>query len=138
MKKPLLWVNILILFNMVFIGPVMAEKKPLPMPPHLDLNAKPKVVLGKYPLGMITRNAAFSHHGGAHRKIVLPNQMEGWVFNVGGNEWHRTYTVVINKDGVVADVIYYDHTKNADHGLTAMQMQSKNLIVGHPRTGSGP
>ena len=138
MKTTLLLLNIIIFSSVAFIGNAMADQKLMQMPPHLNLKAKPKEVLGKYPIGKTTKQAAFSHHGGADRKIMLPNQMEGWVYNVGEKEWHRTYTLVINKAGVITDVLYYDHTRNADHGLTAMQLQSKKLIVGHTRLGPAP
>jgi len=138
MKTTLLWINFIIFSNVAFIGNAIAGQKPMLMPPHFNLNAQPKEVLSNYPLGKITREVAFSHHGGPDRKIVLPNNAEGWIFNVGQKEWHRTYTLVINKAGVISDVLYYDHTRYADHGLTAMQMQSKKFIVGHTRLGPAP
>jgi len=138
MKTILLSVSLIMFSIMAFIGNSVADQKPMQMPPHLNLNAQPKEVLGKYPLGEIPKDVAFSHHGSPQRKIKLPNLSEGWVYNVGKKEWHRTYALVFSKTGVVSDVIYYDHAKYKDHGLTAMQIQSKKLIVGHTRLGPAP
>lgn len=115
-----------------------AETQTLPMPPRFTLKELPPSVLAAYPLGVINQQAAFSHHGSAHRRITLPNGNEGWVYNVGDKEWHRTYTLVFKPDGTVGDVLYYDHSKHSDAGLSALQLQSKRLIVGGPRTGPGP
>ena len=52
----------------------------MPMPPSFSLEADRDDVLTEYPLGVITRMAAFSHHGQAHKNVRLPNGLEGWVY----------------------------------------------------------
>lgn len=112
-------------------------KKPT-MPQRFTLNAKPQEVLTSYPLGVISQQIAFSHHGAAHRRLTLPNGNKAWVYNIGDKEWHRTYTLVFDSKDRVSDVLYYDHAKYAERGLTALQLQSRSLIVGGTRTGPGP
>lgn len=46
---------------------------PLPMPPSFTDEVAPETVLRAYPLGNITKQAAFSHHGKAVRSLTLPN-----------------------------------------------------------------
>lgn len=120
------------------IAGINAEAKKPVIPQRFTLNASPQEVLMSYPLDSISRQIAFSHHGSAHRRIKLSNGNQAWVYNVGEKEWHRTYTLVFNDKEFVTDVLYYDHAKHADTGLSALQLQSKPLIVGGPRTGPGP
>ncbi|HID50192.1 MAG TPA: hypothetical protein EYP40_11395 [Chromatiales bacterium] len=118
--------------------PAYSESETLPMPPRFTQNALPATVLLAYPLGMIDHQAAFSHHGSAHRRLTMPNGNEGWVFNIGDKEWHRTYTLVFKQDGTVGDVLYHDHSRYSETGLSALLLQSKGRIVDGPRTAPGP
>ncbi|HKJ76385.1 MAG TPA: hypothetical protein VKA64_04200 [Gammaproteobacteria bacterium] len=115
-----------------------AQQTTLPKPPRFTLNDKPERVLANYPLGVIDRNAAFSHHGKAHQQFTLPNQREGWLYDVGEKEWHRTYTLVFGKDGKVIDVMFFDHGRHEKYGLTALQVQSKAPRTQQPSIAPGP
>ena len=116
----------------------------LPMPPSFTDEVAPEAVLRTYPLGVITKQAAFSHHGKAVRTSVLPNGKEGWVYEVGGKqaqtyqhptkEKHtvyetgpsygvRSYTLEFDDKGVVIDVLYNEQGRH--DGLTALQVQRK-------------
>ena len=116
----------------------------LAMPPGFTGQADPETVLRDYPLGTITKSAALSHHGKALRVLTLPNGKEGWLYEVGGKqartyqhpsgEKHtvyesepsnstRTYTLVFDDKGVVADVLYNE--QGPHDGLTALQAQLK-------------
>lgn len=129
----------ILLLAMMLIGAVAdAQQKTLPKPPRFTLNEKPEQVLANYPLGIIDRNAAFSHHGKAHKELVLANRREAWLYDVGEKEWHRTYTLVFGKDGKVIDVLYFDHGRHDQYGLTALQVQSKGLRTDEPSITPGP
>lgn len=129
------------------LGPFssLARSASLPMPPDFTLDASIEKTLRAYPLGVITRQAAFSHHGEAHRKLKLPNGLEGWVYDVGGlpaavpytrpagkketvretqaTHAARTYTLVIDSRGVVVDVLYNEDDRH--DGLTALSLQNR-------------
>lgn len=100
-----------------------AEQKYLPMPPSFSAETDPEAALRKYPLGVITKQAAFSHHGQATRTVTLPNGNEGWVYQVGEGRGLRTYTLVFNESGVVTDVLY--NARDHYNGLTALQLQAQ-------------
>lgn len=100
-----------------------AEPKYPPMPPDFSTKTDMKEALLKYPLDVITKDAAFSHHGQAVRKVTLPNSNEGWVYQVGEGSGLRTYTLVFNDKGVVTDVLYNE--KGRHNGLTALQLQAQ-------------
>lgn len=138
--KPAL--NMLLTLTMVSATVTLAGQ--LSMPPSFTEQVKPETVLRAYPLGVITKQAAFSHHGKALRTLILPNGKEGWVYEVGGKqaqtyqhptrEKHtvyeagpgngvRTYTLVFDDKGVVIDVLYNE--KGRHDGLTALQVQRK-------------
>lgn len=115
----------------------------LPMPPVFSPNAPIEQTLRAYPLGVITKQAAFSHHGKAHREIKLPNGLEGWVYDVGGlpktapyvsptgkkqavtetEAAHkaRAYILVFDTRGLVVDVLYSESGRH--DGLTALALQ---------------
>lgn len=116
----------------------------LPMPPSFIGQVAPEVVLRAYPLGVITKQAAFSHHGKAMRTLILPNGKEGWVYEVGIRNARtyqrstkekdtvyeiepsygvRTYTLAFDDTGVVIDVLYNEQGRH--DGLTALQEQRK-------------
>lgn len=131
----------------IVLGPlaVFAQTPGIPMPPTFAADASVERILGAYPLGVITRQAAFSHHGAPHRKVKLANGEEGWVYDVGGlpsmvpyvspngrkqsvtetQAIHaaRTYTLVFGSRGVVVDVLYNE--SGPRNGLTALSLQSR-------------
>lgn len=118
----------------------------LPMPPKFSIEADRNQVLKEYPLGVITKMAAFTHHGQPHKTIALPNGLEGWVYEnvLKNNESFElpsgekrevasmenahlvsTYTLVFDNSGVVIDVLYQEHGPgNADSALL-VQRESK-------------
>ncbi|MDP1645367.1 MAG: hypothetical protein Q8L71_07670 [Thiobacillus sp.] len=141
--KPIL--NILLTLATVAATATLAgQAGQLSMPPSFTEQVEPETVLRAYPLGVITKQAAFSHHGKAVRTLILPNGKEGWVYQVGGkqartyrhptSEKHtvyetgpgngvRAYTLVFEDKGVVSDVLYNE--KGRHDGLTSLQIQRK-------------
>jgi len=140
--KPVL--NLLLTSTMALVTTAMAGQ--LSMPPSFTVQSDPETVLRTYPLGTITKQAAFSHHGKAIRTVILPNGKEGWVYEVEikdprtyehptkqkhtvyetetepGNGV-RTYTLEFDSKGVVIDVLYNEQGRH--DGLTAMQVQRR-------------
>jgi len=108
-----------------------------PMPPGLNLGAEPQIVLAGYPIGRLAADTARLHYGGPHKTFSLINGLQGWLYNVGTKEWHRSYTLVVDSRGVVVDVLYYDHS-TSDDGLSALQVQSREQIAATPPYGAGP
>lgn len=103
---------------------VMAESSRIPpMPPTFNTRIEPREALTSYPLGVITKVAAFSHHGKENRSVILPNGNEGMVYQVRSGAGLRTYTLVFNDKGVVTDVLYNE--KGRHNGLTALQLQAQ-------------
>lgn len=115
----------------LFLVMSMAVAEPvqkLPMPPKFSPDMSSEKTLESYPLGVITKLAAFVHHGHANTTVTLPNGMEGWVYEVhtvgdlktytqpNGSEMHvdetadhpamATYTLVFDSRGIVIDVLY--------------------------------
>ena len=138
--KPVL--NVLLTLTMAAATAALAGQQT--MPPSFSEQSEPETVLHAYPLGITTKQAAFSHHGKALRTLILPNGKEGWVYEVGGKqaqtyqhptrEKHtvyeagpgngvRTYTLLFDDKGVVIDVLYNE--KGRHDGLTALQVQRK-------------
>ncbi len=136
--------NVLLALTTVVATATLAGK--LSMPPNFSEQAGPETVLRAYPLGVITKQAAFIHHGKAVRTLILPNGKEGWVYEVGGKQAKtyqhptkekqkhtvyetepgngvRTYTLVFDNKGVVIDVLYNEQGRH--DGLTALQVQRK-------------
>jgi hypothetical protein len=122
-----------------------------PMPPELGTQKDPREALAAYPLGRIDKQAAFLHHGKAHRFVTLPNGKEGWVYTIGGEREHsygspagqkqsvrethpesygaRSFTLVFDDEGQVIDVLYNE--KGPHNGLTALQLKRE-------KDGDGP
>lgn len=113
-----------------------AEQKYPPMPPDFSTKTNMEAALLKYPLGVITKEAAFSHHGKATRTVTLPNGNEGWVYQVGEGYGLRTYTLEFNEKGVVIDVLYNE--KGRHNGLTALQVQAQATKVLGPEAEPQP
>lgn len=131
-----------VLASALWAATAVAEGK-LPMPPTFSAEADRMEVLESYPLGVITQQAAFSHHGKASLEVELPNGLEGWVYEVGRSAEKETYkgpsgqretvtetrhrrgtrlyTLVFSADGKVVDVLYNEHGRH--DGLTALQAQ---------------
>jgi hypothetical protein len=108
-----------------------AEQKFPPMPPDFSAKTDMQEALLKYPLGVITQEAAFSHHGQAARKVTLPNGNEGWVYQVGEGTGLRTYTLEFNEKGIVTDVLYNEQGRH--NGLTALQLQAQAAKILGPK-----
>ena len=107
----------------------------MPMPPKFGINSEPEKVLLDYPLGVINQQAAFSHHGKSHKDLELPNKNVGWLYDVGQSAYHRTYILVFDKQGIVVDVLYYDHSRYSTYGISALLMQSVNVRTSAPTLG---
>ena len=116
---------VMLLIATVFFGvpSLAAESKRPSMPPDFSTKTDMEQALLKYPLGVITKDTAFSHHGQATRKVTLPNGNEGWVYQVGEGSGLRTYTLEFSEKGMVSDVLYNE--KGPHNGLTALQLQAQ-------------
>jgi hypothetical protein len=137
--KPIL--NVLLMLAAVAATATLdGQAGQLPMPPSFTGQMEPETILRAYPLGVITKQAAFSYHGKAVHTLILPNGKEGWAYEVrdkqartyqhptgekhtvyetGPDDGVRTYTLVFDDKGVVIDVLY------RHDGLTALQAQRK-------------
>lgn len=114
----------------------------LPMPPTFTLDANSDQTLKEYPLGVITKEAAFAHHGQAHKVVTLPNGLEGWVYELSPRDQetytqpsgkkqavdalehtnvHASYTLVFDSTGVVIDVLY--RAPGRENALSALIVQ---------------
>ena len=127
----------------------LAQSANLPMPPKFMHEADIEQTLRAYPLGVITKQAAFSHHGKAHRETRLPSGQDGWTYDVGGlpkavpyvspaggtqtvretemRHGTRSYTLVFDNRGVVVDVLYNEDGRH--DGLTALSLQHMKGVV---------
>ena len=139
----------MILTALLSTGSGLALADQLPMPPTFARQADAEQTLRAYPLGVITRQVAFSHHGEAHREVNLPNGLTGWVYDVGGlpesvtylnpsgerrtiretELRHRTlgYTLVFDHRGMVIDVLYNEDGRH--DGLTALSLQYRKDML---------
>lgn len=118
----------------------------LPMPPKFSIEADRDQVLKEYPLGVITKMAAFTHHGQPHKTVELPNGLEGWVYeNILKNNKSfelptgekremesmenahlvSTYTLVFDSSGVVSDVLYQEPGHGRADSALLVQRESK-------------
>lgn len=134
--------NVLLTMAMAVATVVMAGQ--LPMPPNFSGQLEPEEALRAYPLGVINKQAAFSHHGKALRILILPNGKEGWLYEVGVKQARiyqqasrgkqtvyeagpdnraSTYTLVFDNKDMVIDVLYNENGRH--DGLTALQEQRK-------------
>ena len=99
--------------------PVNAAKQ---MPPGFSFGNDPSEVLGEYPLGIITEQDAFAHHGGPIRKENLPNGNQGWIYKSGEKVGVPSiYVLQFSHDGIVIDVLHKDHRYKIGH--SALQYQ---------------
>lgn len=135
------------LFGMLLaLCSVAAEPvKHLPMPPKFTSDTNSEKILAAYPLGVITKLAAFAHHGQAIRKVTLVNGMEGWVYEVhtvgdpkgyvkhdgtevqineiGNHPAMATYTLVFDHGGTVVDVLYAEAERAGLQSALLVQRQ---------------
>lgn len=112
------------------------DRKYMPMPPTFSIQEDPEKTLLEYPLGVITRQAAFSHHGKATREVKLPNGNDGWVYQVGEETWLRTYTLEFDGKDQVIDVLYNERGRH--NGMTALQMQAQAAKILGPEAEPEP
>jgi len=92
------------------------------MPPGFSFENDPSDVLSKYPLGTITKEDAFAHHGGPIRKEVLPNGNQGWIYKSGEDAGVPSiYVLQFSRDGIVIDVLHKDYRYKIGH--SALQYQ---------------
>jgi hypothetical protein len=139
--------SIIALFGMFLAVSVVAAEplKHLPMPPEFGPDTSSEKILAAYPLGVITKLAAFAHHGQAIRKVTLVNGMEGWVYEVhtvgdtkgyvkhdgtevqvneiGNHPAMATYTLVFDHGGTVVDVLYTEAERAALQSALLVQRQ---------------
>ena len=106
----------------------------LAVPPAFSAKTEPEIALCDYPLGVITKQVAFSRHGSPHKIVTSANSKEGWVHEIpharGGKTNTKTYTLEFD-DGVVIDVIYDDDGLGT--GVTATLLQGHKM---QPRSGA--
>lgn len=138
---------IIALFGMFLAMSVVAAAptQHLPMPPKFTSDTASEKILAAYPLGVITKIAAFAHHGQANRKVTLVNGMEGWVYEVhtvgdpkayvkpdgievqvneiGNHPAMATYTLVFDHGGAVVDVLYAEAERPALQSALLVQRQ---------------
>ncbi|MBI5042019.1 MAG: hypothetical protein HZB57_12715 [Gammaproteobacteria bacterium] len=112
------------------------EQKYMPMPPAFSAQANPEETLRTYPLGVITKQAAFSHHGQATRAVKLPNGNEGWVYQSGEESGLRTYTLEFDGQDRVVDVLYNERGRH--NGMTALQVQAQAAKILGPEAEPAP
>lgn len=108
------------------------------MPPMFSIKSDPEDVLLTYPLGVITEQAAFSHHGGPVKKLALPNGNQGWLYKAGEEAGvPSVYILQFSHEGVVIDVLHKDYRYKKGH--SALQYQYlKNVDVESQALGAGP
>ena len=125
----------------------------LPMPPSFSVDANAEQLLKAYPLGVITKEAAFAHHGQAHNVVTLPNGLEGWVyenslskpeaFSAPSGQQRRmqalehtdvlsTYTLMFDSSGKVIDVLYQDNRRDDFMSALLVQRRSKPDVEKEP------
>ena len=130
-----------------------SDSQYLPMPPVFSLDANAEQLLKAYPLGVITKEAAFAHHGQAHNVVTLPNGLEGWVYENSLTKQETftmpsgqkretqalehtnvlsTYTLVFGSDGKVIDVLYRDNRRDDAASALLAQRQSKPDVEKEP------
>ena len=92
------------------------------MPPSFAFENDPSEVLEEYPLGIITEQDAFAHHGGPVRKEVLPNGNQAWLYKSGEDAGvPHLYVLQFSSDGIVIDVLHKDYRLKIGH--SALQYQ---------------
>ena len=119
-KSKWFWAVTVVLFVWVSEGHALEPQKP--MPPKFTLEVDPADALHNYPLGVITEQDAFAHHGGPVRKVTLPNGNPGWLYKSGEKEGVPSiYVLEFSNDGIVIDVLHKDYRYKIGH--SALQYQ---------------
>jgi hypothetical protein len=100
----------------------LAASPATPKPPAFSFENDPAEVLHNYPLGVVTEQEAFAHHGGPVRKVTLPNGMVGWLY-VAGEEAGvpSVYVLEFSRDGVVIDVLHKSYRYKLGHSAVQYQ-----------------
>jgi len=115
------------------------------MPMRFTSDVDPESVLSSYPLGELNQTMVLSHHGKEDKKIVLPNRLQAWIYDLSYNSLPKEYILpnkkkkvvyerypaglkniymlVFSNDGKVIDVIYV----SASGVITALQLQLKDV-----------
>jgi len=116
----------------------LAEQSFKPMPPTFAFENHPADILKNYPLGVIRKQDAFAHHGGAIHKVTLPNGNLGWLYKAGEKAGVPSiYILEFSSDDIVIDVLHKDHRYKIGH--SALQYQYLQHIEAELRTfGPGP
>jgi hypothetical protein len=135
-KYKWLWVVTAVLFLWAAEGHALEPQKP--MPPSFSLETDPADVLHNYPLGVISEQDAFAHHGGPVRKVTLPNGTQGWLYKSGEKEGVPSiYVLEFSSDGLVIDVLHKDYRYKIGH--SALQYQYLQHVEAELSTlGPGP
>jgi hypothetical protein len=106
----------------VWTSVTLAASPASPKPPAYSLENDPAEVLHNFPLGDITEQEAFAHHGGPVRKVTLPNGMKGWLYTAGEEAGAPSIHVPeFSRDGVVIDVLHNSYRYKLGH--SALQYQ---------------
>ena len=135
-KGKWLWVVIVALVFWSSAG--FSEQPKKPKPPSFSFENDPADVLHNYPLGIITEQEAFAYHGGAIRKITLPNGHPGWLYKSGEREGVPSiYVLEFSRDQIVIDVLHKDYKYKIGH--SALQYQYLQHVEAELQTlGPGP
>lgn len=128
----------LIIVLSITLSAVATAQNKIPMPPRFDISSEPKEILSTYPLGIISKEAAFAHHGPALQKFRLPNNNEGWLYKAGEEAGiPSNYVLQFSNAGVVIDVLHKDYRYKMGH--SALQYQYLlDAEVKHRSLGSRP
>jgi hypothetical protein len=129
---------ILVFTSVVLSNAALAAQSHKQMPPTFSFMHEPEKVLHEYPLGMISKQEAFAHHGGPVRKMTLPNGNKGWLYSTGEEAGiPELYILQFSDGGKVIDVMHKNvHYKN---GHSALQYQFLQKITPQSQMlGPGP
>lgn len=138
MKSPLRRKIVLLASVALFSGFTATAQAMKAMPPSFSFANKPEQVLSEYPLGSISKQEAFSHHGGPLRKLPLPNGNAGWLYSVGEEAGvAEIYLLQFSGEEIVIDVMH--KSPHYENGHTALQYQFLREITPELKmTGPGP
>jgi len=115
---------------LLFFAPVSGNAAK-PMPPGFSFENDPSEVLAEYPLGAITEQEAFAHHGGPIRKEVLPNGNQAWIYKSGEDAGVPSiYVLQFSHDGIAIDVLHKDlHFKLGHSALLYQYLVDKDPML---------
>lgn len=136
MKRKSKWLWVVLGALVLWASAGLAAQSQKPMPPSFSLETDPADVLHNYPLGIINEQDAFAHHGGAVRKVTLPNGNPGWLYKAGEEAGVPSiYVLEFSRDGIVIDVLHKDYRYKIGH--SALQYQYLQHVEAELQT-SGP